>query len=127
MVSGPTFCSVLTATVLPSRPLGDVIELPFLTSTASQACLGLLPPSTPWEMICRGRPLELAMINEVVLENPIWSEPESTAGTIASPPGGCSPEAGVYTSDNLVFRGGVSRFGLGANRSALRTTDTEGL
>ena len=48
--------------------------------------MGLLPPSTPWEMICRGSPLELAMINDVVLENPIWSEPESTAGTIAAPP-----------------------------------------
>src|SRR3954451_10357919 len=88
IVSGPTLFSEFTAIVLPSRSLADLIELPFFTSTASQAWSAdaFFAPSTPWPTIWRGMFFEPAMISEVVFEKPMSSSPDMVAVTISGPP-----------------------------------------
>ena len=85
IVTSPMLLSVLTATVLPARPLTSRIGLFAGTSTWQASFLpGAMP--TPGVMACSGTPLLLAMMSETLLEKPNWLLLLTTAGTIAAPP-----------------------------------------
>jgi hypothetical protein len=80
------FLSVLMATFLPSRSLGDLMALPFFTMRPLKSL-----PCTPVEAIplttaLTGTLLVWATINDVTLLKPNWNWPLTTPGTIAAPP-----------------------------------------
>ena len=86
IVTSQMLLSVLAAIVLPSRSFGSLMSEPLGISTSAHGLLISGPPSTPWETIWTGRPLEAAISSETVFEKPKSKSPLITAGVIAAPP-----------------------------------------
>ena len=81
-----TFLSVFTASVLPSRSLGERMSLSLATTMPEKSWAGLVRTKVPGATILTGTPLLWASSTDTRFEPPMSVSPDTTDGITVAPP-----------------------------------------